>query len=96
MKKFLENLDQSNIVFHPHFYRRCSERPIDEGMVRKFISKLDRLEKIERGNGERFKFWFKMSGKYSLVLIVEIFSSKGLKIISAWNSNRRWQEKLRR
>ena len=96
MKNFLESLKQEKIVFDSHFYRRCKRRPINESMVRNFLSRLDRLEKIEEGNNGRFKLWFKMSGKYSLVIIVEIFVSKDLKIISAWNSNRKWQKKLRR
>ena len=95
MKKFLENLNQDNISFDSHFYKRCRERPIDEGMVRNFFSKLDKLEKIEKGNNERFKLWFRMSSKYSLVLVVEIYISKGLKVVSAWNSDRKWQRKLR-
>ncbi len=36
-----------------------------------------------------------MSRKYSLVLIIEIDLSKGLKIISSWNSYKKWQERLR-
>jgi len=96
VRGFLENLDQDNVVFDTHFYRRCKERPIDEGMVRRFLVKVDRLEKIEEGNNGRFKLWFKMSGKYSLVLVVEIFISKGLKVVSAWNSDKKWQKKLKR
>ncbi len=94
--KFLEDLNQDRITFDPHFYKRSKKRPINEGMVRSFLSQIDRLEKIEKGKGEnRFKLWFKMSRRYSLVLIIEIEVSKGLKVISAWNSNRKWQKKLR-
>jgi len=64
-------------------------------MIRSFLSQLNRLEKIEQGKGERFKLWFRMSKKYSLVLIIEINISKDLKIISAWNSDRKWQNKLK-
>lgn len=95
IKKFLENLDQNSIIFDPHFYTRIGERPINEGMVRNFLSQMDKLEKIERGRGKRFKLWFRMSRKYSLVLIVEIIISKDLKVISAWNSDRKWQDKLK-
>lgn len=95
VKKFLENLDQDEIVFDSHFYKRSRKRPVDEGMVRSFLSKIDKLERIEEGNNGRFKLWFRMSGKYSLVLVVEIFVSEGLKIISAWNSDRKWQKKLK-
>lgn len=95
IKKFLEKIDQNNITFDPHFYKRTDERPISESMVRSFLSQPNKLEKIEKGKEERFKLWFKMSRRYSLVLIIEIILSKDLKIISAWNSDRKWQNKLK-
>ncbi len=96
VKVFLENLNQDNVVFDAHFYKRSHERSINEGMIRSFLSNLGKLEKIEQGKGDnRFKLWFKMSSKYSLVVIIEIEASKGLKVISAWNSNRKWQKQLR-
>lgn len=36
-----------------------------------------------------------MSRKYSLVSIIEIDLSKGLKVISAWNTDRKWQKQLK-
>lgn len=96
VKEFLERLNQNNILFDPHFYKKSEERPVNEGMIRSFLSHIHKLEKIEKGKGEeRFKLWFKMSRKYSLVLIVEIYLSKGLKVISAWNTNTKWQDKLK-
>ena len=95
VKKFLEKLNQNNILFDSHFYKRSGERPISESMIRSFLSQLNKLEKIEQGSHGRFKLWFRMSGKYSLVLIIEINISKHLKIISAWNSNKKWQKKLK-
>jgi len=95
-KEFLKSLNQDKIIFDDHFYKRSLDRPIDESMVRSFLSQMDKLEKIEKGKMEnRFKLWFKMSRKYSLVLIVEILLSKDLKVISAWNSDRKWQNKLK-
>ena len=95
VRKFTEELNQDNIEFDSHFYKRIGERPINEGMVRSFLFQLNKLEKIERGKGERFKLWFKMSTKYSLVLIVEIDTTKVLKVISAWNTYTKWQNKLK-
>jgi len=96
VKVFLERLNQDEIIFDPHFYKRIQERPINESMIRSFLSQINKLEKIELGKGkDRFKLWFKLSGKYSLVLIIEIRTSKGLKVISAWNTNRKWQDKLK-
>jgi len=96
IRKFIEQLNQENISFDPHFYKRTRKRPINESMVRSFLSQPNKLEKIEQGKSkDRFKLWFEMSRKYSLVLIVELTHSKDLKVISAWNSNRKWQKKLK-
>lgn len=98
VKAFLERLNQENIMFDAHFYKKTSERPINEGLVRSFLSNIRKLEKIEYGKegSNRFKLWFKMSTKYSLNIIVEIGTPKVLKVISAWNTNRKWQGKLQR
>ncbi|MFA5070851.1 MAG: hypothetical protein WC511_00590 [Candidatus Pacearchaeota archaeon] len=96
VETFLEELNQESIIFDSHFYKRGMERPIDESMVRSFLSQINKLEKIEQGKDKnRFKLWFKMSRKYSLVLIIEINLSKDLKVISAWNTDRKWQNKLK-
>jgi hypothetical protein len=96
VKSFLEKLNQDTITFDSHFYKRSGDRPINESMIRSFLSHMDKLEKIEQGKEkDRFKLWFKMSRKYSLVLIIEINISKDLKIISAWNTYRKWQDKLK-
>ena len=96
VKKLLESIKQDDIKFDPHFYKRSRERPVNEGMIRSFLSQLNKLERLEKGKGDnRFKLWFKMSSKYSLVLIIEVTPSKGLKIISAWNTNKKWQKQLR-
>lgn len=94
--KFLNELNQEDVSFDRHFYKRTGERPISEGMVRSFLSQSNKLEKVEEGRNERFKLWFKMSTKYSLVLIIDKGFSKGLKVISTWNTNRKWQNKLKR
>lgn len=96
VKKFLSKINQDNIKFDSHFYKRTAERQINEGMVRDYLSKTEKLEKIEIGRGNnRFKLWFKMSRKYSLAVIIEIMISKDLKVISAWNTDRKWQDQLK-
>lgn len=96
IKGFLEQLNQNNISFDTHFYKRSAERPINESMVRSFLSKPDKLENVEYGNKaeNRFKLWFEMSRKYSLVIIIETFP-KGLKVISSWNTDKKWQSTLK-
>jgi len=96
IKNFLKELKQDDFSFDTHFYKRAKNRPVNEGMVRNFLSQIDKLEKIEHGKSrDRFKLWFKMSNKYSLVLIIEVILSKSLKVISAWNSDKKWQKKLK-
>lgn len=95
-KKFLESVRQEDVLFDNHFYKRTKQRPINEGLVRKFLSLPEKIDKIERGKGKyRFKVWYKMSRKYWLVLIIEFISGKKFKVISAWNSDRKWQSRLR-
>ena len=98
VKQTLETATQEDIQFDTHFYKRSMMRPVNEGMVRRFILDTKRLEQVERGEQgkSRHKLWFKMSSKYSLVIIVEIKTPKGLKVISAWNTHRKWQNKLKR
>ncbi|MBU0907679.1 MAG: hypothetical protein KKE05_06000, partial [Nanoarchaeota archaeon] len=66
VRKIIEGVDQNKVEFDRHFYRRLGERPINEGLVRSFLSKPEKIEKIERGKeGEnRFKVWYTMSRKY--------------------------------
>jgi hypothetical protein len=46
VKIFLEKLKQKDIIFDPHVYKRIGERPINESMVRSFLSQVNKLEKI--------------------------------------------------
>jgi|SRR3989338_3563247 len=96
VKGFLEKLNQNDILFDTHFYKRTKERPVNEGMIRSFLCQTNKLEKVEWGKEkDRFKLWFKMSRKYLLAIIIEALP-KGLKVISAWNTNRKWQDQLKR
>ena len=100
VKKFLEELKEENIKFTLHFYERILDRPISGEFVREYLKKTDRLLKVEeqptkRRNEEKYKLWIKMSNRYSLVVIVAI-SKKGLNIISAWNTNRKWQKSIQK
>ena len=100
VKKFLEEVKEENIKFTLHFYERILYRPISEEFVKEYLKKTDRLLKVEeqpakRENEEKYKLWIKMSNRYDLVVIVAI-SKKGLNIISAWNTNRKWQKSIQK
>jgi len=53
VKNFIEKLNQEEIIFDSHFYKRSEDRPINEGMIRKFLSQLNKLEKVELGKGKK-------------------------------------------
>ena len=47
VKKFLEDINQENVIFKKHFYDKIKERPISEELVREYLKKTDRLLKVE-------------------------------------------------
>lgn len=59
VKKFLEELKQDDISFDRHFYKRSKERPVNEGLVRSFLSQINKLEKIEQGKGKDLSYGLK-------------------------------------
>ena len=100
VKKFLEKVKDENIHFKKHFYDKVKERPISEGLVKSSLKKTDKLLKVEeqpsrREGEEKYKLWFKLSNKYSLVVIVTI-SGKDLYIITSWNTDRKWQKAIQK
>lgn len=100
VKKFLEEVKDENIHFKKHFYDKTKERPISEGLARSSLKKTDKLLKVEeqpsrREGEEKYKLWFKLSNKYSLVLIASI-SEKDLYIITSWNTDRKWQKSIQK
>ena len=81
VKKFLEQAKGENIHFKKHFYDKTKERPISEALARSSLKKTDRLLKVEeqpsrREGEEKYKLWFKLSNKYSLVVIATISGAR--------------------
>ncbi|MFC1690936.1 DUF4258 domain-containing protein [Nanoarchaeota archaeon] len=96
VKNCLEELKDENIKFKKHFYYRTEDRPISEVLVREYLKKTDKLLKVEeqqsrREEEKKYKLWIKLSNKYSLVVVVAILK-KDLYIITAWNTDRKWQK----
>lgn len=92
IKSFLRK--SPNVNFRKHFCDRICERPITEELVRTTIKKVDDLLSVEEQDG-KYKLWFKMSSRYSLVLIASI-TKKDLNIITGWKTSKRWQKELRK
>lgn len=102
IRKFLEEIKDENIKFKAHFYDSINvqERPINEGLVRKYLKKPANLINVEEQHSklqgeEKYKLWLKMSNKYSLVVIA-VASGKDLYIITAWNTDRKWQKAIQK
>jgi len=100
VKQFLDDLEQKDIRFKEHFYDKTKERPISEGMIRENLKKTNNLLSVEeqparRNNEEKYKLWIKLSNKYSLVIVVTI-SGKALNIVTAWNTDRKWQNQIQK
>ena len=84
IRKFLAELKEENIIFKRHFYERAGERPVSELLVRECLKKTDRLVNTEgqetKQDGEqKYKLWFRLSNKYSLVLVA-VISDKHLNV----------------
>jgi hypothetical protein len=84
IRKFLAELKDENINFRQHFYGRAIERPISEALVREYLKRTDRLVNIEeqtakKEGDEKYKLWFRLSNKYSLVLVA-VVSEKDLNV----------------
>lgn len=100
LKDILTRITDENIVFTQHFYEHTQERPISEELVKKTIKKPETLLKAEKRpvkiRGEKkFRAWFKLSNKYSLVLIVA-YRKKSLYIVTGWNTDRKWQKSVQK
>ena len=100
VKRFLEEVDDNNIIFKAHFYERSLERPISESLIRKKIKNTSKLLTVEkrpaRREGEKkYKIEIELSNKYSLILII-VIAQKNLYIITAWNTNRKWQKSIQK
>jgi hypothetical protein len=100
VKKFLEEVRDENIIFKEHFYERSLDRPITADLVRRTIKYTSKLLKVEeqaakKPNEKKYKLWLKLSNRYNLVLIIAI-DEKNLYIITGWNSDRKWQQKMQK
>lgn len=97
---FLKTLKEENVKFRKHFHDKIRERPISEGLIRKYLKKTERLLNAEeqpskRAGEQKYKIWIKLSNRYRLAIIASI-SGKDLYIITAWNTDRKWQKEIQK
>jgi len=100
LKEFLRKLDEDSISFSSHFSEKSE---IDRAYLTKDLVKscLKDIEKISGfqsqkiKNEERYRIGIQLSNKYNLVIICKILR-KGLYIITAWKSNRKWEKTIQK
>jgi len=99
LKKFLKKIKQKDISFIPYFYTKKEERPdITENLIREKIKDIESIlgyqyQIVKRK--ERYRVGIKLSNRYNLVIIIEI-KEKGLNIITAWKTSRKWQKAIQK
>ena len=98
VKELLGNT--KTLHFKTHFFIRVKDRPITKELVEINLKNPKSLFLVEtlqsKNTGEiKLKLWFKMSNKYSLIVII-LSANKDLYIITAWNTDRKWQKAIQK
>ena len=88
-----------NIAFSPHFHDTVRKRPyLSESLVTDALNRFDSYIgfQIQHLKSEiRYKIALILSGRYNLVIVLEI-TNQGLNIITAWKTSKKWQKAIQR
>lgn len=99
LKKILKEINDKDINFIPYFYTKKEDRPdITDEFVKEKIKDIDNTLGFQYQivkEKERYRIGIKLSNKYKLVVIAEI-KEKGLNIITAWKTSRKWQKAIQK
>ena len=100
LKKFLEEVNNKNTVFNPHFYEKQKDRQyLSEDLVINALknkSNFIGFQDQSKEGKEKYRIGVKLSGKYDLVVVGEIKDNKHLNIITAWKTSRKWQKSIQK
>lgn len=98
IKKKLEELKkdpESQIFFIDHALEQMEWRNINRGMVIFYLKTPNTLRRVDKQEKQRYKLWFKLSSKYSLIPIVR-FKRKNIYVITVIKTNRKWQKQTKK
>ena len=98
IKKKLEELKkdpESQIFFIDHALEQMEWRNINRGMVIFCLKNPNTLRIVDKQEKQRYKLWFKLSSRYSLILIVR-FKRKNIYVITVIKTNRKWQKQTKK
>jgi hypothetical protein len=98
-KKLVEGIKEEDINFVSYFYTKKEERPdITDKLVREKLKDLGKILGVQKQRikgKERYRVGIKLSNRYTLVVICET-KEKGLYIITAWKTSRKWQKAIQK
>lgn len=100
LKKFLRGLNKSNILFSPHFHEKSEidRAYLTEELIQnsfKDIKNIIGFQKQRINNEKRYRVGIRLSNKYNLIIVCKL-SRKGLYIITAWKSDRKWEKAIQK
>jgi len=78
-----------------HTLERLVFRGLDKELLFSCLRDPDRLIKVDRQDDGKFKAWFKISGKYSLVAVLRFNRNNGVNIITTYKTSRKWQKQIK-
>jgi len=93
IKKRLKATDTLNIVFTTHLGIRENERQIKKEDISQYFSDPKNLVHAEKQGdeykeGEKYRLWFRVSGKYNHVIVIKFIGNK-VKIITMYCQNKK-------
>lgn len=86
---------ESQIVFIDYALKQMEWRDISRGMITSCLKNPNKLRRVDKQKKQRYKAWFKLSGKYSLILVIR-FKGKEVYIITTVKTNRKWQKQIKK
>jgi hypothetical protein len=82
------------IKFSKHALDQLNFREIPKEDAVACLNNPDNLIKVDRQDGGRFKNWFKISGRYCLVIVTR-FNRDSMTIITVYKTSRKWQQQIK-
>lgn len=92
------NCSEEQIKISRHALERIEFRELDKNMLISCLKDPEKLIKADSQGDDKFKAWFKISGKYSLVAVIRFIKKDNLniiKIITIYKTSRKWQKQIK-
>jgi len=94
VKKKLEELKAGgdiDIIFREHALERCDRRALDKDSLVSLLKHPEKLIRVDNQDEGKFKSWFQLSGRYSIVITLK-FNNPNIYIITVYKTSKKWQK----